>query len=269
MLVREDNHQIGAREEAGKLFRQSFQCRLVGNGSLAGCHHHKEMVLAHVGGKLRHLVPMVHQGVFGTYFLMSVGDVLVDECHRLLPAMELDAAIQVTGKSGKSLYPSVEARFKLGSRWYRHLYSADSIERLLDARHDNLTAQSVKETLVELSPELRRNRKGDAYHLVSAQPSLRYRPAGGTTGEAVALKLVPDAENWHADGKDLMHVRIYAVDKKGRRVLNVKDTKPFDKLTFQVKGDANIVAMDNGNISSDELHIGKKQLEKTIQRNLF
>lgn len=90
-----------------------------------------------------------------------------------------------------------------------------------------------------------------------------------TTGEAVALKLVPDAETWHADGKDLMHVRIYAVDKKGRRVLNVKDAKAFDKLTFTVKGDANIVAVDNGNIASDELHIGKIQLEKSIQRNLF
>ena len=90
-----------------------------------------------------------------------------------------------------------------------------------------------------------------------------------TTGEAVALKLVPDMETWHADGKDLMHVRIYAVDKKGRRVLNMKDAKAFDKLTFQVKGDANIVAVDNGNIASDELHIGKIQLEKSIQRNLF
>lgn len=90
-----------------------------------------------------------------------------------------------------------------------------------------------------------------------------------TTGEAVALKLVSDAENWHADGKDLMHVRVYAVDKKGRRVLNVKDAKAFDKLTFTVKGDANIVAVDNGNIASDELHIGKTQLEKSIQRNLF
>lgn len=90
-----------------------------------------------------------------------------------------------------------------------------------------------------------------------------------TTGEAVALKLVPDMETWHADGKDLMHVRIYAVDKKGRRVLNMKDAKAFDKLTFTVKGDANIVAVDNGNIASDELHIGKTQLEKIIQRNLF
>ena len=90
-----------------------------------------------------------------------------------------------------------------------------------------------------------------------------------TTGEAVALKLVPDMETWHADGKDLMHVRLYAVDKKGRRVLNVKDAKAFDKLTFTVKGDADIVAVDNGNIASDELHIGKTQLEKSIQRHLF
>lgn len=90
-----------------------------------------------------------------------------------------------------------------------------------------------------------------------------------TTGEAVALKLIPDMETWYADGKDLMHVRIYALDKKGRRVLNVKDAKAFDKLTFTVKGDANIVAVDNGNIASDELHIGKTQLEKTIQRHLF
>ena len=90
-----------------------------------------------------------------------------------------------------------------------------------------------------------------------------------TTGEAVALKLVPDIETWHADGKDLMHVCIYAVDKKGRRVLNVKDAKAFDKLTFTVKGDVNIVAVDNGNIASDELHIGKTQLEKSIQRHLF
>ena len=90
-----------------------------------------------------------------------------------------------------------------------------------------------------------------------------------TTGEAVALKLVPDMETWHADGKDLMHVRIYAVDKKGRRVLTVKDAKAFDKLTFTIKGDVNIVAVDNGNIASDELHIGKTQLEKTIQRHLF
>lgn len=90
-----------------------------------------------------------------------------------------------------------------------------------------------------------------------------------TTGEAVALKLVPDAETWHADGQDLMHVRVYAVDKKGRRVMNLKDKNAFSKLAFSVKGDADIVAVDNGNIYSDELHVGKKQLNKTAERALY
>ena len=90
-----------------------------------------------------------------------------------------------------------------------------------------------------------------------------------TTGEAVALKLVPDAENWHADGQDLMHVRVYAVDKKGRRVMDLKDKNAFSNLTFTVKGDADIVAVDNGNINSDELHVGKKQLNKTAERALY
>ena len=90
-----------------------------------------------------------------------------------------------------------------------------------------------------------------------------------TTGEAVALKMVPDAEIWHADGQDLMHVRVYAVDKRGRRVMNLKDKNAFSKLTFTVKGDADIVAVDNGNINSDELHVGKKQLNKTAERALY
>ena len=90
-----------------------------------------------------------------------------------------------------------------------------------------------------------------------------------TTGEAVALKLMPDAETWHADGQDLMHVRVYAVDKKGRRVMDLKDKNAFSNLTFSVKGDADIVAVDNGNINSDELHVGKKQLNKTAERALY
>lgn len=90
-----------------------------------------------------------------------------------------------------------------------------------------------------------------------------------TTGEAVALKVVPDVETWHADGQDLMHVRVYAVDKKGRRVVNPKDKNAFGKLTFSVKGNADIVAVDNGNMVSDELANAKKQLSKTAERSLF
>ena len=75
-----------------------------------------------------------------------------------------------------------------------------------------------------------------------------------TTGEAVALQLVGDKQTWHADGKDLQHVRITAVDKKGRRVLTADE-----KLTFKVVGDAEIVAVDNGNIQSDELAVGNER----------
>ena len=78
-----------------------------------------------------------------------------------------------------------------------------------------------------------------------------------TTGEAVALQLVCDKQTWRADGKDLQHVRIIAVDKKGRRVLSADE-----KLAFKVSGDAEIVAVDNGNIQSDELAVGS-------ERNLF
>ena len=90
-----------------------------------------------------------------------------------------------------------------------------------------------------------------------------------TTGEAVALKLVPDAETWHADGQDLMHVRVYAVDKKGRRVVNPKDQNAFAKLQFSVKGGADIVAVDNGDMASGELATSGKQLSKTAERSLF
>ncbi|MBE6287142.1 MAG: glycoside hydrolase family 2 protein [Mediterranea massiliensis] len=78
-----------------------------------------------------------------------------------------------------------------------------------------------------------------------------------TTGKAVALKVVPDNANWKADGMDLQHLRVVAVDKKGRRVLGAEQ-----QLTFAIEGDAKIVAVDNGNIVSDEMHVSH-------QRKLF
>ena len=72
-----------------------------------------------------------------------------------------------------------------------------------------------------------------------------------TTGKVHKLQLVPDDIEWKADGTDLMHVRVYAVDRKGRRVYSVQE-----QLTFSVEGDARIVAVDNGNLYSHELHTG-------------
>ncbi len=70
-----------------------------------------------------------------------------------------------------------------------------------------------------------------------------------TTGKAVKLIATPEDDAWQADGTDLMHVRIEAVDKKGRRVPMAQD-----ELKFEVQGDARIVAVSSGNHNSDELN---------------
>lgn len=70
-----------------------------------------------------------------------------------------------------------------------------------------------------------------------------------TTGKVKKLIVEPDNSNWKADGMDLQHLRVYAVDSKGRRVPDVNS-----HLRFRVEGDASIVAVDNGNIVSHELH---------------
>lgn len=75
-----------------------------------------------------------------------------------------------------------------------------------------------------------------------------------TTGKAVALKVVTDNDNWKADGMDLQHIRVYAVDKEGRRVMTAQD-----ELTFNVEGDARIVAVSNGDITSDEAMTGNRR----------
>ena len=82
-----------------------------------------------------------------------------------------------------------------------------------------------------------------------------------TAGPAVALRLIPDLSEaivkgksvnskspWHADGLDLQHVTVEAVDKKGRVV-------PAANLDvhFAVEGDARLVAVSSGDHYSDEL----------------
>ena len=70
-----------------------------------------------------------------------------------------------------------------------------------------------------------------------------------TAGKAVKLIATPEDSYWQADGTDLMHVRIQAVDSKGRRVPMAQD-----ELHFAVEGDATIVAVSSGNHNSDELN---------------
>ena len=71
-----------------------------------------------------------------------------------------------------------------------------------------------------------------------------------TTGKAVALRIESDNTNWKADGMDLQHLRVYAVDAKGRRVQTaVGDVK------FAVNGNAVLAAVSNGDQDSDELNV--------------
>ena len=57
--------------------------------------------------------------------------------------------------------------------------------------------------------------------------------------------------NWKADGMDLQHLAIKAVDKNGR-------VHPLanNKLTFKVEGPAKLIGLDNGDMNSNELHTG-------------
>lgn len=69
-----------------------------------------------------------------------------------------------------------------------------------------------------------------------------------TTGNAVRLIVTPDKQTWKADGEDLQHLRITAVDSKGRKVWDCQD-----EVSISIDGDARIAAIGNGNIFGDEI----------------
>ena len=72
-----------------------------------------------------------------------------------------------------------------------------------------------------------------------------------TTGKPVALKIESDNNAWKADGTDLQHLRIYAIDSKGRRVYTATGNV---KVTIDGTA-ATLAAMSNGNQASDELNV--------------
>lgn len=79
-----------------------------------------------------------------------------------------------------------------------------------------------------------------------------------TTGKPVRLVIEADNDAWKADGTDLQHIRVFAVDGRGRRVKTA-----VGEVTCAVTGgDAELVAMGSGNHYSNEPNI-------TDRRNLF
>ena len=75
-----------------------------------------------------------------------------------------------------------------------------------------------------------------------------------TAGKAVRLMMVTEQPEWKADGMGLQYVKVYAVDAKGR-VVPTHD----GRVTFSVEGPARIIAVDNGNHSSDDLFDGNQK----------
>ena len=75
-----------------------------------------------------------------------------------------------------------------------------------------------------------------------------------TAGKAVRLMMETEMPTWKADGMGLQYVKVYAVDVKGRVVPTYNG-----KVTFNVEGPARIIAVDNGNHSSDDLFDGNQK----------
>ena len=68
-----------------------------------------------------------------------------------------------------------------------------------------------------------------------------------SAGKAVGLKIEEeDNDTWTADGMDLRYLRVIAVDKAGRPVENYEGT-----LTVDVDGEAEMIALDNGDHFTD------------------
>ena len=163
---------------------------------------------------------------------------------------------------------------RLSENWNRNqgeqlsLYTytnVDEVELLLNGR-----SLGVKKN--DADPKLRNRIRWDAVPYEPGTLMAVARKAGKvvarhqltTTGEAVALRLEPESRCWQADGKDLQFVRVTATDRKGRRVLSAHQL-----LQIELKGEADIVAVGNGDMASSELPVGDKQLASHASRSLY
>lgn len=131
--------------------------------------------------------------------------------------------------------------------------NADEVELIVNGKSIGVKKNEVKD------PKVRDKIKWDGVNYEPGYIEAVARTAGKvvarhkieTTGKAVGLKVVPDVETWKADGMDLQHINVYAVDSKG---LQVPDAD--NQLTFTVDGDARIVGVINGDLTSNEMTVG-------------
>ena len=144
-----------------------------------------------------------------------------------------EVELLLNGKSlGRKPNPKTDPKQRNQIRWNDIPYADGTLEAI--AYNSQLSARPEG----ALSSERTLN---------SQRPVARHKIE--TAGKAVKLIATPEDNTWQADGTDLMHVRIHAVDNKGRRVPMAQD-----ELHFTVEGDAAIVAVSSGDHNSHELN---------------
>lgn len=146
---------------------------------------------------------------------------------------------------------------KEGSRVDLYTYTnADEVELLINGRslgrkvNDKSDPKVRNRILWKDVPYGKGRIEAVAYDRGSAEPTARHKVE--TSGRAVKLTAVGDNDRWLADGTDLQHVEVIAVDSKGRR-----DFGNVSMLDFEVSGPAEIVGVINGDMRSDELTVGR------------
>ena len=73
-----------------------------------------------------------------------------------------------------------------------------------------------------------------------------------TAGKAVALRVEAETpDSWEADGMDLQYLKVYAVDRKGRRVPDFSEN-----VTVSVEGAASLLTLDDGDHYTELLSYG-------------
>lgn len=148
-----------------------------------------------------------------------------------------------------------------GSKVSLYTYTnCDEVELLLNATpHSDHRSENGKSLGRKKNPTDARHRnqilwkdipyeKGTLEAIAFRNGSVVARHLLETTGWAVRLIAEPDNHHWQADGMDLQHVRLTAVDSKGRRVWDCQD-----EVSIAIDGDARIAAIGNGNIFGDEI----------------
>lgn len=85
-----------------------------------------------------------------------------------------------------------------------------------------------------------------------------------TSGEAKSLKLERDNAQWKNDGLDLQHIRVFAVDSKGRRAYSANGT-----VQFTLEGDATIEALSNGDQTCDAINTPSAADKKSAEYPMY